>query len=108
MVRLSLLAAAGLLFGSNGLASFGGAHAIFRDVAAVTGLRFQHVNGAAGRYHLPEIMGAGGALFDFDGDGDLDVFLLQSRALDGDVPSSDQSRGHRQIRKEHSPRTADR
>ena len=59
----------------------------FRDVAADVGLRFEHINGAAGRYHLPEIMGAGGALFDFDGDGDLDVLLLQGRALgrgDGD------------------------
>ena len=67
-----------------GFASFGGDTPSFANVAAETGLRFQHVNGAAGRYHLPEIMGAGGALFDFDGDGDLDVFLLQGRALDGE------------------------
>ena len=103
-VKWSLLAA-GWLVGSSGFASFGGGHAIFRDVAAETGLRFQHVNGAAGRYHLPEIMGAGGALFDFDGDGDLDVFLLQGRALDGDVPSSDPPRGHRLFRNDLSPRT---
>jgi hypothetical protein len=57
--------------------------AAFRDVTAETGLVFRHVNGAAGRYHLPEIMGAGGALFDYDLDGDLDVLLLQGRPLDG-------------------------
>ncbi|MGH9371456.1 MAG: FG-GAP repeat domain-containing protein, partial [Vicinamibacterales bacterium] len=55
---------------------------LFRERAADLGLTFEHVNGAAGRYHLPEIMGAGGALFDYDGDGDLDVLLLQGRPLE--------------------------
>ena len=59
----------------------------FREVAAPAGLEFRHVNGAAGRYHLPEIMGAGGALFDYDMDGDLDVLLLQGRALEGHGPA---------------------
>ena len=54
----------------------------FHDVAAQSGLLFQHVNGASGRYHLPEIMGAGCALLDYDSDGDLDVLLLQGRALE--------------------------
>jgi hypothetical protein len=53
----------------------------FRDVAASVGLGFEHINGASGEYHLPEIMGAGGALFDYDGDGDLDVVLIQGRRL---------------------------
>ena len=44
---------------------------------------FTHVNGATGQYYLPEMMGAGVALFDYDNDGDLDVFLVQSGALDG-------------------------
>jgi hypothetical protein len=55
--------------------------AAFRDVAAAVGLAFVHENGAAGQYHLPEIMGAGGSLFDYDSDGDLDVLLLQGRSL---------------------------
>src|SRR5688572_9352886 len=54
----------------------------FREVAKVSGLEFRHVNGATGRFHLPEIMGAGGALLDYDSDGDLDVLLLQGRALE--------------------------
>jgi hypothetical protein len=70
---------------------------LFRDVAAASGLAFTHINGAAGRYHLPEIMGAGGALFDYDLDGDLDVLLLQGRALEG--PTGDTS-GHRLFRNE--------
>jgi enediyne biosynthesis protein E4 len=55
---------------------------LFRERAAELGLKFEHVNGAAGRYHLPEIMGAGGAFLDYDSDGDLDVLLIQGRALE--------------------------
>ena len=60
----------------------GGFAALFRERATELGLEFEHVNGAAGRYHLPEIMGAGGALFDYDTDGDLDVLLIQGRPLE--------------------------
>ncbi len=49
----------------------------FRDVASSVGLHFEHVTGASGDFHFPEIMGAGAALLDIDGDGDLDVYLLQ-------------------------------
>ena len=56
--------------------------AAFRDVAADAGLDFTHRSGAAGRFYLPEIMGSGGALLDYDNDGDLDVYLVQSGSLD--------------------------
>jgi hypothetical protein len=75
----------------------------FRECAVELGLRFQHHNGAAGRYHLPEIMGAGGALFDYDSDGDLDVLVLQGRALDGRGSTRPQSHGHRLFRNDLSP-----
>src|SRR5262249_19735011 len=54
----------------------------FRDVAAEVGLKFHHFTGATGDYFMPEIMGAGGALLDYDNDGDLDVFLIQGTILD--------------------------
>jgi hypothetical protein len=49
------------------------------DETAAAGLDFVHFNGMTGEHYFPEIMGAGGALFDHDGDGDLDLFLAQGR-----------------------------
>jgi hypothetical protein len=57
----------------------------FVESAAATGLDFTHVNGAAGRYYMAEIMGAGVALFDYDNDDDLDVFLVQGGQLDSET-----------------------
>src|SRR5919198_341721 len=59
---------------------------IFIESAGATGLTFTHANGADGNYYLPEMMGAGVALFDYDNDGDLDVFLVQSGALTKATP----------------------
>jgi hypothetical protein len=50
---------------------------LFVDAAAATGLTFTHVTGETGQYYMAEQMGAGVALFDYDGDDDLDVFFVQ-------------------------------
>jgi hypothetical protein len=55
---------------------------LFRDVAAGTGLDFRHVSFATNQHYMPEIMGPGVALFDYDNDGDLDVYLIQGTPLD--------------------------
>src|SRR6266550_745331 len=55
---------------------------IFNELSDRMGLKFRHYNGMTGKLFLPEVMGAGVALFDFDNDGDLDVFLVQGATLE--------------------------
>ncbi|MEZ5352633.1 MAG: CRTAC1 family protein [Bryobacteraceae bacterium] len=75
---------------------------LFRDAAAETGLVFRHDPCVSGKYYLPEIMGSGAALFDYDNDGDLDVFLIQDQPLDAATAAPAQP-GNRLFRNELVP-----
>ena len=62
----------------------------FVDRADESGLDFVHVNGMSGKFYLPEVIGAGVALFDYDNDGDLDAYFVQSGTIGGaPVPPPD-------------------
>src|SRR5438067_2455576 len=53
----------------------------FTDVTARANVAFTHVNGASPDKHLPETMGSGGAFVDLDGDGWVDVVLVDGGSI---------------------------
>lgn len=57
---------------------------VFVERASEAGLDFVHQSGATGEYNYPELLVGGGALLDYDDDGLLDIYLVQS----GPVPGS--------------------
>lgn len=73
-----------------------------------SGLDFQHENGATGRLTLAEIMGPGGALLDFDNDGDLDVYLPQGVVFEPGAPQAAEPPTDRLFRNELAPSTEGR
>ena len=79
------------------------AGALLVDATTASSLDFVHFNGMTGALLMPEMMGGGGALLDYDGDGDLDLFLVQGRMLD---PGLDVARALRPPR--HAPPFGDR
>ena len=54
---------------------------LFRDVAVESGVTFTHINGASPAKHIVETMGSGGVLFDYDGDGWLDILLVDGGSV---------------------------
>src|SRR6266567_1265634 len=59
------------------------AHPLFEQLpASTTGITWQHVNGRSPEYYLAETTGAGCAFFDYDGDGWMDIYLVNSGRCD--------------------------
>jgi len=54
-----------------------------RDVTKATRIAFKHTDGGSGRRHIAETVSAGLALFDYDGDGDVDIYFLNGSPMAG-------------------------
>ena len=59
----------------------------FTDIASSAGISFRHANGKTGRYYFLETVASGGGFIDYDGDGDLDIYLLNGAAIPGFEPA---------------------
>jgi hypothetical protein len=58
----------------------------YQEVTAAAGVRFRHDHAASGQKYFVETMGAGVAVFDFDGDGLLDLYFPNGAPLPGYRP----------------------
>ena len=75
LVAAALLAAA--LLGATALPP--AIPVVFNDVTAQAGIKFVHNAGKTGKKYLPETLGSGAAFIDADGDGWIDVLLVNSK-----------------------------
>jgi len=55
----------------------------FNDVTSQAGIHFQHQDGRSGEKYYLETLGSGAAWFDYDRDGDLDIYFVNGADLPG-------------------------
>src|ERR1700712_62013 len=72
---VALLAVCGAALGAEGIK--------FQEVSKAWGIDFRHHHGGSGQRNMVETMVGGVVMFDFDGDGDQDLFFVDGGALPG-------------------------
>jgi len=82
LIALACIAATGMAVVagfSSGSAATAPSSVVFKDITAQAGIRFKHNAGKSGKKYLPETMGAGVAVFDYNNDGKLDILFVNSK-----------------------------
>src|ERR1043165_9886808 len=81
---LRQLGLAGAGFGASRLLpqAFAAAPDRFEDVTAAAGIHWKHVAGLSPEMYMPETAGAGCAFLDYDNDGWMDIYLVNSGKCD--------------------------
>ena len=74
----------------------GAQETLLAEITGEAGIDFVHDSGVDGSYFMPEHIGSGGALFDADGDGDLDLYLVDSGGHSGNPADARPNRFYRQ------------
>ncbi|HKD49385.1 MAG TPA: CRTAC1 family protein [Candidatus Acidoferrum sp.] len=58
----------------------------FVDTTSASGIHFHYLSSHTPKHYLPETMGPGVALFDYDNDGRLDIFIVNGAPLEDPTP----------------------
>ena len=58
----------------------------FVDITSASGIHFNYLSSHTPKHYLPETMGPGVTLFDYDNDGRLDIFLVNGAPLQDPTP----------------------
>ena len=77
-----------LVVGLIGLPTTALAEDFFVDATEQAGLDFVHYNAATDEKYMVETMGSGAAFFDYDGDGFVDIYVLNGAPLPGSAETS--------------------
>src|ERR1700751_3559000 len=86
LVAIAMLPAASQQVVTSSASAASTGIAKFEDVTEKIGIHFQHQASPTSKKYLLETMGSGVALFDYDNDGRLDIFLGNGARIDDPTP----------------------